>query len=132
MKKFKDVAHLYIGCEVVSVGKKPGTKHYQLIGITIGGGLVFKTIPEGFSIVLASDWKPLLRPLDSMTEEDKKEVGFDAYHMLRNEHGDRVIPSKEKGFVWAAKQTAYLLSKGYDLFSLIPNGEAIDKTKLLA
>ena len=110
--------------------------------------------------VLFNKAKPLLRPLDSMTEEEaidvfkmvslfdlsecKFEFGENGERWINASFGGRVIDSikfigdniemmNNDGTFSAVNPIAfvmsYYLSKGFDLFSLIPNGEAIDKTK---
>lgn len=93
---------------------------------------------------LIDDVFPVLRPLSSMTEEEAEKY-------LRLKHnaysGDYEIKISDAGFWWLFKgistsqkfkffgevldesnadQFQYLLSKGFDLFDLIPNGLAIE------
>jgi len=126
-KELKDYLHLYLGCDLVSVatgkvvgrmeGIVAGNAHFRVSGIWYSGPI--------------TNYKLALRHLSDMTEEEKRMVGFEAYQVLRkDDFGSNVIPSKVVGFMWAAKQTSYLLSKHFDLFGLIEAGLAIDKTKI--
>lgn len=91
--------------------------------------------------------KPYLRPLSSMTEEEAKELSKfvcpeqDWGEMVSglNRFGDLVVrwgvgsldyfnASAEK--CWTSDQFHYLLSRGFDLFSLIENNLALDADTL--
>jgi hypothetical protein len=110
--KFADVAHHYLGCEVVVDGAKTKLTAYHLEF-------------QDFSTI-----KPLLRSLDSMTEDEfeefKKLADGDCAEMV-------LIPSMSKvgetRLFKTFNASAYLLSKHFDLFNLIPSGEAEDKNK---
>ena len=156
-KDIKDYLHLYLGCEAVATGKKPGTKRYRLSTIATDGGYMFETIPEQFSIALGKDWKIILRPLSDMTEEECMVLcGYDKFkdvrELLKFEKEDKgaFIEYRWKdsqiglddGYAysssgvyydkheWTPELTRYLLSKHFDLFGLIESGLAIDKTKI--
>lgn len=61
--------------------------------------------------------KPILRPLDSMTEEEKKEIKFE----LRQD----IQAALQKDFQrrsYTAKQFVMLLSKHFDIFNLHDEG----------
>lgn len=93
-----------------------------------------------------SEFKLLLRPLSSLTEEEAKELfrteypaGFELSRV--QVAPDRVhyrytllvgtIESKTAIYfdLLKPKQFTYLLSKGFDLFGYIESGKALDKTK---
>jgi len=115
---------LYLGCEVEC---KDGFTR-QLIGICRSNDdeneIRIQTRMDERSNVLWFDEgevKPLLRKLESMTEEDKKELCIvcdwpDWKTVLINSSG-RYTPS----------QFTYLLSKHFDLFNYIAEGLALDK-----
>ena len=121
-KDIKDYLHLYLGCEILT-----GTGNVTLIAvqkevipctnfriIVLNGNVVHE--------VSGRDFKPLLRPLSDMTEDEDDKI-------------DSLMPSPSyrdniNENYWNVKQFLYLLSKGFDLFNLIPEGLAIDKTKL--
>lgn len=108
--KIKDISqylHLYLGCELKSE-KYP------------------KDTPLDTEILhaiehdnLYGEFKPILRPLSSMTEEENKERFNEWYLKEENTPLER-----------NAREIKYLLSKHFDLFGLIDAGLAIDKTKL--
>jgi hypothetical protein len=103
--KFKDIQHLYLGCQLKD--------QY---------GNTYKFTPQRI-IENALRWsKPILRKLDSMTEEEKEEVQFSDFMF-------NLVKSKpnQAMFAW---QFTFLLSKHFDLFNLIKSGEAIDAETL--
>lgn len=126
--KFKDVANLYLGCEVLfqneihflcGMDRPYKTNDKTLISISV------RPNDKGFRSVLHSItdfslFKPLLLPLSAMTEEDFKECGKTGF--------GGVNAGNSYYQTYSASAFTYLLSKGYDLFQLIPSGEAIDKT----
>lgn len=86
------------------------------------------------------DVKLHLRPLSSMTEEEKNEIGkmlhpkcdthevntfMDALQVKSYGDGTRVLTDN-----YTPKIFLHLLSRGFDLFGLIEKGEAIDATKI--
>lgn len=137
MKDIKDYLHLYLGCEFVS--KWPGWQ---------AENDPFILCPADLERGKFEYIKPILRPLSSMTEEETEQY-------LRLKHnaysGEYEIKISDAGFWWLfkgistdqkfkffgeildesnAEQFQYLLSKSFDLFGLIEDGLAIDKTKL--
>ena len=120
-KKISDYLHLYLGCECFN--------HLRLLGVE--GNAAYVSHPATGRMVKDINYlKPILRPLSDMTEEEKNIIGFNAYGILKSRKGDLIVPPTENGFVWAATQTLYLISQGFDLFGLIESGLAIDKTKI--
>ena len=156
---FKDVAHLYLGCEFVM--KIKGTD-------SLTGKMVFST--DALSATLTNGVDkitpiPLLRPLDSMTEEEVLTVcklacksiygdyRFSKWAVERSPHelchwdvtnkrsGHSFTVSSIDGDVLLydgedidpvyidSNYRFWYLKQGFDLFSLISNGGAIDKTK---
>lgn len=134
-KNIKDYLHLYYGYMMArfdGIGERFRDVRNDafLIKSFEGDGKRFYT------------YKFLLRPLSDMTEEEKK-------HLLVNcmnepymyasgtfsiSKSGYIGVSQESGYVnFCANVTAfhYLLSKGFDLFNLISEGLAIDKTKQL-
>jgi hypothetical protein len=113
--EIKDYLHLYLGCKI----------NTSLNGTTLTG-YWYDRIMRG-----ECDGLPILRPLSDMTEEEKQQIGFESYQALRGKQSEiRNLPAKEISCTWAAKQTAYLLKQGFDLFNLIEKNLAIDKTKI--
>jgi hypothetical protein len=145
-KDIKDYLHLYLGCEtdqgvlIGMVNCDNDKEDIQCVCLMKEGGLVNGAI---------KNIKPLLRPLDDMTEEE-------GYEVLRRQHSYDVMPTQgqyevadrylayrldyvhrnSKVFYQrrpvvpkTPEATRYLLSKGFDLFQLIESGLAIDKTK---
>lgn len=155
---FKDVAHLYKGVMMrTQMGDFPLMMYHD-------GNWWLDTIAYGLNAV-EQDIKPLLRPLDSMTEEEvltacklacKSVYGdyrFSKWDVERSPyelcHWD--VTNKRSGYSFTVSSIDgdvllydgedidpvyidsnyrfWYLKQGFDLFSLIPNGEAIDKTK---
>lgn len=122
MTKFKDVAHLYLGCECILDGEKVKLSAYHI-----------EFWNDGI--------KPLLRPLDSMTEEEwlanRDKFSFDvisAYSSRNETFCDKpkivlIFENRLNTNTLRFKDGLELIKMGFDLFSLIPNNEAIDKTK---
>jgi hypothetical protein len=119
-KELKDYLHLYIGAEVVCT--KEGLN--EDLEYT---GMVRKVSPRLIDKYLNGNWKPILRPLSSMTEEDIYE--YDEIQAKGESVADtdtkfgEILVGSPECFLW-------LLSKHFDIFGLIDAGLAIDKTKL--
>jgi hypothetical protein len=118
-KNIKDYLHLYLGCEIQSLSG--GTMIYTLTGI--GRKQALFSDRYGNEMWLAeNDYKPILRPLSSMTEDEKQE--YEATRVFV-----RATPVHQIGNMqWTPETFKYLLSKHFDLFGLIEAGLAIDKT----
>jgi hypothetical protein len=118
MKDIKDYLHLYIGCDVVD--EYGGNKVGKLVGITPKHGIILHKTEWKLEF---HEFKPILRQLNDMTEEEKVErkrlmnSGTDGVHVV-------VIS------VDSFESMRYLLSIGMDLFGLIPEGLAIDSKTL--
>jgi hypothetical protein len=132
MIKFKDVAHLYLGCEVlyenyihifcgISKPYKTNDKTIPTISVRPNENGFRSTIYsfEGFDKI-----KPILRPLSDMTEDECDEYNrlSETCYSVANKLWDQI---RQESSI-----TKFLLSKYFDLFSLIEAGLAIDKTKL--
>lgn len=104
--KFKDVAHLYLGCKIIN--EALDGKYYN----KNEGVLNLVELNE----VISSDgvWKPLLRPLSDITEEEDK-------------HRAKIwVDNCEKSIAFTeALRTNYLLKQGFDLFNLHESGECL-------
>lgn len=100
--KLKDVIHLYLGQKAI---------------LKDDDGLDRKFVINAYNLNYYRDYLSdiylLLRPLDSMTEEENNEFKT----INRGNWIDMHWYSE--GYLW-------LLSKGFDLFNLIPNGEALN------
>jgi hypothetical protein len=156
-KRIEDYLHLYLGCEVI--GKPyaglPFTEkqHFTVRGVLTGVSKRCVTCHfvdingvkwDQETRLVFQDVKPILRPLNSMTEEE----AVDIYNILYPHVGDYQSPNKKvfivnqycfgKGIYEENYQSLrdalpyfpILLSKGFDLFDLVPSGLAIDKTTL--
>lgn len=112
-KKIEDYLHLYLGCELLS--KSTGEVVATLLGV-VGNEAHFKVSGVKYS-ARCDNYKPILRPLSDMTEEERSELIY-----LQN--------ADQRAYYEMAAQVKYLISKYFDLFGLIEAGLAIDKTKL--
>jgi len=144
--KFKDVQHLYSGCELYT-----GTGKVTLIATQMET-LVCKQrtiVLNGNQIhELHGEFKPLLRPLSSMTEEDAIHMASLTEHeshfinavCQRNKFDDLIVvwDSPVDGLVsynstgelfWCAEQVLWLTKNGFDIFNLLNSGEALDATE---
>lgn len=102
MKEIKNYLHLYLGCEV----SLPNGDKYILKPSNLPNN--FRDLPKPIN------GKPILRQIDSMTQDERIEV--------------RKLSELSFTFSGGAEVTNYLLSKYFDLFGLIPSGLAVDKT----
>jgi hypothetical protein len=107
MKELKDYLHLYLGCDV-----KCGIK-------TIAKLTADETTQDLISLKTTlsnPEYKPILRPLSDMTEDEEYEYwktkGGNAFNEFQGE------------------TTLFLLSKHFDIFGLIEAALAIDKSTL--
>lgn len=133
--KIQDYLHYYIGQEIYW--------HLHDGGTEILTAEVYNTICyDG----LYKEMQLLLRPLLDMQVHEARElieIGYSGYSDIlineTHEYGIRFkVEYNNKGRYWDkqenyrdlnALQFHYLLSKGFDIFNLIPEGLAIDKTK---
>jgi len=141
--EFKDVAHLYLGCDMYtkfddgSSGKQELTT-YVLSGIINSWkGIRIRPI----------EIKPILRPLSDMTVEEfaaystmLERCDYEAYIEISDSGERRIGYEWEDGICgvlinsYVGKNLvavfSYLLSRSFDLFGLIESNQALDKTKL--
>ncbi len=149
--KFKDIAHLYLGCELIAITDFDELEDYEykkgdrvkLVLINKGRVQIhamgdnenwrYGIDLEDFWI---ADWdlngfKPILRRLYDITDEECKErawgdkEGFYDYMKYSSPH-----PAYTEQARWYPDDFAWLLSKGFDMFNLIESGQAIDKSTL--
>lgn len=134
--QWKDVAHLYIGCLV-------HRKEYN------------RTQPLTTSLLwhLEQDpneqfygYKPILRRLESMTEEEALHLAslseypdhFNDVKAEKNQFGDWIVTwqgieesrnifNSTGEMFYCSEQFQYLLKKGFDLFQLLDSGQAIEQ-----
>ena len=149
MTKFKDVAHLYLGGECIYEKEKfiiEGIRDTDYFPCTQNTYLTKEKTPESDRrFVNVNNIKPILRPLSDMQEDEQIVVGLISRGIELSEatYSDKIF-AKEFAVSWAirkgsrpvmsvadcVKLTTYLLKQGFDLFGLIENGIAIDKTKI--
>lgn len=113
-KEIKDYLHLYLGCDIEEkVSHKDSCR-------------VFKLTDENLKNILFQPkyYKPILRPLSDMDDEEKKEYGEMIPDIVNARHPYQPYINLN------AKRTLWALSKHFDLFSLIENGLAIDASTL--
>ena len=129
MKTLENILHLYLDCDVMVdltmraklIGYQNGYCVIQYYGDSSG-----YTMHNQFNII-----KPILRPLDSMTEEEAKDIWDKCMPNggYKHNHKDRLLCSTHT-VVIASPLFPELLSKSFDLFGLIDSGLALDATKL--
>jgi hypothetical protein len=149
-KNIKDIIHLYIGCKCETDSGKIGT----FSGFDIcekDRSMIMHTVRyfdvDDYDVLnddeMCDRIKLILRPLEDLTEEECGEywglIGgsphlFDRKHFMEWLIVGSTDDEWEQGMVFGALEAAlttnYLISKGFDVFDLIPAGLAIDKTKL--
>lgn len=135
--KFKDVAHYYLGCEII----EPDGTIVTLVNVGIPGSQSQKlTVLQG-GMSVRKEWKegstPLLRKLDSMTKDEFEILKPNLSIDILNAHVKPVTFRDKPWHVVILEnrlQTGtlkwvdglVLLKAGYDLFNLIENNFALD------
>lgn len=127
-KRIQDYLQLYLGCEAMYGGYGDPERKIMILGVSLKDGVQFQFSDNG---VIDTDpypgWmsKLILRPLSSMTKEEEVEIVKLAYD-CENGRPNLKLAIASAGYPEVFR---YLLSKHFDLFNLIPDGLAIDKTK---
>ena len=130
MKEIKDYLHLYLGCDVQYTFK---SEYSDVVELRIGilesidrnGNCVIThkdkdgKIIHAFTRLHIGSFKPILRPLSSMTPKEKLELS----RLNLSEWSADLVK-------YQAIRTKWYLSKQFDLFGLIEAGLAIDATTL--
>lgn len=120
MTEFKDVAHLYPKCELkTSTGKLTleCVRHDCIYGgepdaYVMNGNQTHK--------MNWGDFKPILRPLSDIKADEATNLTFEQIEEIEDKPMEQIY--------FNVSQFCYLLKQGFDLFNLIENGFAIDKT----
>ena len=122
MKDIKDYLHLYVGCTlrcdtgfVILMSVIPEIIPHTSFGIAVING------SESYRTNLG-DYKPVLRPLSDMTEEECNLLGWDYKYQ------GKIISHRAENL--SPEEVRILLKQGFDLFNLIESGLSIDKTKI--
>ena len=126
--ELKEVLHLYIGCDCLAdnIKFKLHGVEYTDTGTLAYDGTMINEIHQCWWVENC-DFKPILRPLSDMTEEEYEYVLSNFNLVSRGQTVQQFI------IAWRAftpECTLYLLSRHFDLFSLIESGQAIDKTTI--
>ncbi len=133
-KELKDYLHLYLGCEAqfkytmrendfeLRIGKIIALYKNGIVDAcdlrTNHNGIVYHNYKQDII-------KPILRPLSDMTEDERNQ--FESSKVFV-----KATPVHQVGNMqWTPETFKYLLSIGIDLFGLINDGLAIDKTTLI-
>lgn len=119
-KELSQYLHYYLGCEIKA--ENNGTMTYTLNKIGANGFASFKD-KNGFDVWLGEGWKPILRKLESMTEEELNERQFSS-----RDHYERWLIANDRK--WPIDDLHWFLKNGFDVFDLIREGLAIDKTTI--
>lgn len=129
-KDIRQYLHFYLGCDAFVFLDEVITDGWLKKQLKEQPNLRYSIRIEAGSLgyILYNGYKPILRPLSDMTEEEMNECWFNMEGSVevRCEYKDGGV----KRFDSTPAQVRYLLSRGFDLFGLIPAGLAIDKTKL--
>lgn len=124
--ELKDILHLYLEQKV-----KIKNRFTESPDVTLKGLYLKQTDGDCFRVLLwtnpgnniiwldVDDIQLILRPLSDMNIEEKKE-----WRAISNNEQTPTISQMAQEIKW-------FLSKGFDLFKLIPNGYAIDKNSLV-
>ncbi len=144
-KDISNYLHLYLGQEGMTI--KPYTEEKVRI-IEVHQGGFMRVVGKYSPAVMSTNFiKLILRPLSDMKEEEFEEfrtiTGYPSHTatfegaegtLIKYRYGNK---STVKGFKTSINTKSmrpemflYLISRGYDLFSLIQENLAVDKTKL--
>jgi len=128
-KTFKEVAHLYLGCDV-KIEESEKAILCKVGSYEMGEDCEITYENQDVDSGFCGEWetveveahtiKPILYRLDDMAEKDLAMVQLTII--------DRDLQLFNRA--WTISQFAFLLSKNYDLFNLIDNGQAIDAKTL--
>ena len=117
--KFKDVAHHYIGCEVIApLSFYDGFTARLVVNnntTSFANGVELQCVIAGHF----PDLKPKLKPLESLTDE-VFERDYAKFEKLQND-----CLNKQDMIKCSAALFSQLLKDGYDLFGLIDSNEAV-------
>lgn len=142
MKLTPEILAMYLGCNLFFESRvgNPKAKESKLLGVSIDrAGTHLTLLPKGhassntiwYSTSDFYNFKPILRRLVSMTEEEMKQVWVLEYDCpfdpMESELDD--ITWNFDSESWSVKAFQWLLSKGFDLFGLIDAGLAIENEK---
>jgi hypothetical protein len=123
MKELKDYINLYIGQLIQHTLNDDNDIVISRVTGYYSDGIEVQLVHNGeHKCILPhfKDAKLILRRLDSMTEEEAKEIGWWDEGEI---HYAKDFNSK---WMFSAENMLYLLSKGFDLFDLIDAGLAIE------
>jgi hypothetical protein len=112
-KKIQDYLHLYIGQYAIHYAEF-GEQRIYISGFNVQTGMISNIAGE--ETLKISEVKLILRPLSSMTEEERRELVMQS-----------VLPCEDRDVLEDALRTKYLLSKSFDLFGLIESNLAVEK-----
>lgn len=146
---FKDVAHLYLGCEFWDSQADRGEEIAIISGVQKYNGFVYINDQHGNLEIEIKDAKPILTRPWELPESLLKDVIRTRYgksHEIHIEQPEdstlcfiyscslRGITMIKRERLWwdelSPKQFTILLKAGADLFNLIDSGEAIDSKTL--
>lgn len=127
-KDLRDYLHLYLGCNCKS---SQGTMIYKLSSVDTQGKAMFYD-GQGNHMWLGEDFKPILRPLSSITPENESKLNEIERNILvvpiTGYTNDKLLIKYNSSI--EAERTRYLLNEKFDLFGFIESGQAIDITTL--
>jgi hypothetical protein len=150
-KKLKDYLHLYLGCQllVIETGDTVSFDEIDTTSLWQVWTKDRKYITTGGNGFTYEEIKPILRPLDTMTEEEMKDfIGWDKINEMYKEVsfekrklGIEVNYGIDTGegiehqshticfYELSATQFLWLLKNHFDIFSLIPSNLALPQSE---
>lgn len=114
-KEIKDYLHLYLGCQCVWRVKGLDDE-WRIAGVDL------KVLDRVYDRQ-PFEFKPILRKLSDMTEEEATEMQLSGIWF-------RTTKERWEDIICTPENLIQLLSKHFDLFGLIESGLAIDATTL--
>jgi len=121
--KFKDVAHLYLGCRIMYEGEISTLESFASSGL-VGDGNRDESGEGWYDI---SEIKPILRPLSSITEDEANHINHEIFGGLGNFFSEAVKSNEKYVIDWriSSEVVLFLIKQGFDIFGLIEADEAI-------
>jgi hypothetical protein len=137
-KNIKDYLHLYLGCECMMTKISYHAVHELILSQKRSFKLDGKLLQYFIEPTTKAEIKPILRPLSDMNDEEFRWLEDETHFHpggFNSHDNDVTIEWKEEMIEEINEHGTpeiflFLLSKHFDLFSLIEAGLAIDKTKI--
>ena len=122
MSKFTSL-HLYLGAKVLTPEGVGTMVEYD---IRTRRTIVQYDCTEDEAIIYPPVLKLILRPLTDLTEKERDEI----FKLNKNQTVEELVEVLNDDLLLYPEEFLPLLSSHFDLFNLIPSGQALDATKM--